>query len=94
MSERDGFTGGFLAGAVVGGLVGGILGSVLASRVKKSATGEQAMLTQNNDTPLRLDSEESMEMARRNLEAKIAQLNTAIDDVRQQLGSVNHNSHD
>jgi hypothetical protein len=30
-----------------------------------------------------------MEVARRSLEDKIAQLNDAIDDVRQQLGGVN-----
>jgi hypothetical protein len=30
-----------------------------------------------------------MEVARRGLEDKIAQLNDAIDDVRQQLGTVN-----
>jgi prefoldin subunit 5 len=39
-----------------------------------------------------LNSEESIEAARRSLEDKIAQLNTAIDDVRQQLGKVNGNT--
>ena len=33
-------------------------------------------------------SEESIELARHGLEDKIAQLNLAIDDVTQQLGSV------
>jgi hypothetical protein len=33
-------------------------------------------------------------MARRSLEDKIAQLNLAIDDVRQQLGSVQENGSD
>jgi chromosome segregation ATPase len=36
-----------------------------------------------------LKAEESIEVARRSLEDKIAQLNTAIDDVRQQIGTVN-----
>jgi hypothetical protein len=34
-------------------------------------------------------TEEGMEAARLGLEAKIAQLNDAIDDVRQQLGYIN-----
>lgn len=33
-----------------------------------------------------------MEMARRSLEDKIAQLNATIDEVRQQLGNVNGNA--
>ena len=36
--------------------------------------------------------EDHMETARLSLEDKIAQLNQAIDDVRQQLGTVNSNS--
>jgi hypothetical protein len=35
-----------------------------------------------------------MEIARRNLEDKIARLNLAIDDARQQLGTVNENGID
>jgi len=42
----------------------------------------------------RLTPEEGMEVARRSLEDKIAQLNLAIDDVRQQLGSVQENGSD
>ncbi len=94
MSQKDGFTGGFLVGALMGGLVGGILGTALASKIRKPSSPDKQALPDKDDIPLRLDSQESMEMARRNLEAKIAQLNSAIDDVRQQLGSVNHNSHD
>lgn len=88
MSQRDGFTGGFLAGAVVGGLVGGVLGVVLANRSRRSLedTDNQAFLEGVRNG--RLTPEEGMEMARRSLENKIAQLNLAIDDVRQQLGSV------
>jgi hypothetical protein len=40
---------------------------------------------------LRAATEQNMEVARRGLEDKIAQLNDAIDDVRQQLGTVNGN---
>jgi hypothetical protein len=35
------------------------------------------------------DPADSIESTRRSLETKIAQLNLAIDDVRQQLGTVN-----
>lgn len=99
MSQRDGFTGGFLAGVVVGGLVGGVLGALVAAqRNSDSNETEQSLL--NSGTPetkavkgrkSRLKAEESIEAARRSLEDKIAQLNTAIDDVRQQLGTVNGN---
>lgn len=88
MSQRDGFTGGFLAGALIGGLVGGVVGALAASRrspeERRNDTSLEANPTDNPDLPL--------EGARRSLESKIAQLNLAIDDVRQQLGSVNGKS--
>jgi Na+/glutamate symporter len=94
MSQRDGFASGFVAGAVLGGLVGGVLGAVLVNRGRKSLEeGENSLLL--TETPnARLHPEESMEIARRNLEDKIARLNLAIDDVRQQLGTVNENGID
>lgn len=94
MSQRDGFAGGFLAGAVVGGLVGGVLGTVLANRSRRglAAGDNQSFLEEIRNG--RLTPEEGMEMARRSLEDKIAQLNLAIDDVRQQLGSVQENGSD
>lgn len=98
MSQRDGFTSGFLAGAIVGGLVGGVIGAlVTAQRDNESDEIERPLL---NSSPAkakaikgkrRQKAEESIEVARRSLEDKIAQLNTAIDDVRQQLGTVNGN---
>ncbi|MDJ0527311.1 MAG: hypothetical protein PX634_18730 [Microcystis sp. M53600_WE12] len=94
MSQRDGFAGGFLAGAIVGGLVGGVLGTVLANRSRRGlGDGDnQAFLEEIRNG--RLTPEEGMEVARRSLEDKIAQLNLAIDDVRQQLGSVQENGSD
>ncbi|MBE9126526.1 MULTISPECIES: hypothetical protein [unclassified Coleofasciculus] len=99
MSQRDGFTGGFLAGVVVGGLVGGVLGALVAAqRNGESNETEQSLLNSGvSETKAvkgrksRQKAEESIEAARRSLEDKIAQLNTAIDDVRQQLGTVNGN---
>lgn len=87
MSQREGFAGGFLAGAIVGGIVGGLLGTVIASRANKNKLEDTASLNEAG-SKMRLDTEEDMEMARRSLEDKIAQLNHAIDDVREQLGSV------
>ena len=91
MSQRDNFAVGFLAGTIVGGVVGGIVGSVLAFRGnRENEEGQRSLLKFRKAEPL--DSEESIEIARRTLEEKIAQLNLAIDDVRQQLGSVNGGS--
>lgn len=98
MSERDGFTGGFLTGAVVGGLVGGVIGALVSSagRDRDQQEQEGSWLNSSLDKAKvfregkrQLQAQESIEAARRSLEDKIAQLNTAIDDVRQQLGKVN-----
>ncbi|MEB3175515.1 MAG: hypothetical protein VKN60_10095 [Cyanobacteriota bacterium] len=83
MAQKDNFSGGFLLGALVGGVVGGVVGAVLANR--KSQTSEEKPPLGE----LPLDSEENIELARRRLEDKIAQLNGAIDEVRLQLGTVN-----
>ncbi len=93
MSERNNFSGGFILGSIVGGVIGGVLGTVLASRSEIKTTKKDKSLLQSNPSN-RLDTEESIEIARRSLEDKIAQLNTAIDDVRQQLGAVNNNFND
>lgn len=86
MAQKDNFAGGFLLGTVIGGVVGGILGSVLANRANQtSGEGELADLEAVGN----LDNEENIELARRRLEDKIAQLNLVIDDVRHQLGNVN-----
>lgn len=94
MSDRDGFSGGFLAGALFGGLVGGILGATLTSRLAKSATSDETRRLRDRSNrgelnPQALQSEDDIEAARQILEAKIAQLNSAIDDVRHQLHNVN-----
>jgi hypothetical protein len=87
MSEQNGFGSGFILGSVIGGVVGGLLGTVLATRNDKQTAGGKNYRLQNlRETSL--DSEERIEQARHGLEDKIAQLNLAIDDVRQQLGTV------
>lgn len=102
MSQREGFTSGFLAGAVVGGVVGGLIGALVAGQRDNDTNETEPTLlnsTRLETKPLKgrkrqLKAEESIEVARRSLEDKIAQLNTAIDDVRQQLGTVNGNAQD
>lgn len=98
MSQQDNFVGGFLVGTVVGGVLGGVLGALAASRIQSSVNRTESRLTANGDSlgfgEFDQATEESMEAARLGLEAKIAQLNDAIDDVRQQLGGINgHTEH-
>ena len=100
MSQQDNFSTGFLLGAVVGGVVGGVLGSILVKRlpddevtvekreqlpeVKKPAKRPLRSAPVNQEEQALANSD----TARRSLEDKIAQLNDAIDDVRDQLKRV------
>lgn len=89
MSNQDNFAGGFFLGALVGGVVGGVLGAALTSaRLNEAALPEE---TKRKKREIKPSSEKSIEQARRGLEDKIAQLHDAIDDVRQQLSTVNSN---
>ncbi|MCW6036003.1 hypothetical protein K4A83_06915 [Spirulina subsalsa FACHB-351] len=91
MSQRDGFTGGFLTGVILGGIVGGIVGALAASRRSGEHESRESSSLDGAVGEGPELSEASMEHARRSLEHKIAQLNLAIDDVREQLSSVNGN---
>ena len=86
MSQQNNFGSGFILGSIVGGVVGGVLGTVFASRKEKPVTGIDTRIREANEVAF--GTEESIELARNGLETKIAQLNLAIDDVREQLGSV------
>jgi gas vesicle protein len=91
MSQQNGFSNGFVLGSLVGGVVGGILGTVLATRKEKQiGKTDYHQLETNQEMPF--STQESIELARHGLEDKIAQLNSAIDDVRQQLGTVKASS--
>jgi ABC-type siderophore export system fused ATPase/permease subunit len=100
MSQRDGFASGFIVGTIVGGLVGGVIGALVATgRDNEGEEGEGSLLNSGHkelkamkSRKRQLKAEEEIEVARRSLEDKIAQLNMAIDDVRQQLGTVNGNA--
>ncbi|MFM7469947.1 MAG: hypothetical protein ACKO5P_00315 [Nodosilinea sp.] len=86
MSQQGSFVGGFLFGAVVGAALGGIVGVLATSRSQSQRARSDS---EANLEDLDLPPEESMEAARLGLESKIAQLNEAIDEVRQQLGGMN-----
>ncbi|BBD55418.1 hypothetical protein NIES204_27260 [Planktothrix agardhii NIES-204] len=92
MGNRDGFTSGFFLGATLGGLVGGVLGVVLANRINNQDRVDSLLEIQGKSGKATKLTGDNMETARLGLEDKISQLNQAIDDVRQQLGSVNGNS--
>jgi gas vesicle protein len=95
MSQQDNFSSGFFLGAIVGGVVGGVFGAWLTAQ----RLGEEMEPSGKSELPdaksrrrkssLKPSSEQNIELARRSLEDKIAQLNDAIDDVRQQLSTVN-----
>ena len=89
MSENK-FGSGFLIGSILGGVVGGVLGTLLATRdtdTNNKVSSDRSLA--EGTPPLEFASEAEMEIARHNLEDKIAQLNSAIDEVRHQLSSVN-----
>lgn len=98
MSQQDNFSGGFLLGALVGGITGGVLGALLASRRWGEEPAEEPRLNSEQPAPKinkakrrslkSANGYSDIEAARRSLEDKIAQLNEAIDDVRQQLGGM------
>ncbi len=93
MSQKDNFGGGFIVGSIVGGLVGGLLGALLTTRDETAESNDNFNL-RGGEAPLDISSAESIEEARHSLEDKILQLNTAIDEARQQLKSVNDSSQD
>ncbi|WP_204104984.1 MULTISPECIES: hypothetical protein [Spirulina sp. CCY15215] len=92
MSQQDGFASGFIFGAIVGGAIGGIVGALAASKrselnANTLQSNEDEILSPSQSSAKFENSEESIEIARHSLEAKIAQLNSAIEEVRQQLSS-------
>lgn len=97
MGQQNGFGSGFILGSIIGGVVGGLLGTALVNRNEKNVIDQQSPTSARYpdlpDSPeMSLSSEEDIELARHSLEDKIAQLNLAIDDVKQQLSSVQSNT--
>ncbi|MEO0535869.1 MAG: hypothetical protein AAF215_18595 [Cyanobacteria bacterium P01_A01_bin.123] len=96
MSQQDNFASGFIAGAFVGGVVGGVIGVLVSSRLNQDEgdnASDRSLINRSESGQSFEDmTEAGMEIARQGLESKIAQLNEAIDDVRQQLDNVNGHS--
>jgi len=89
MSQGN-FTGGFLLGALFGGVLGGVMGALAAQRFIQEDSPELDFGELSDELKRNLSSvtqEERMELARRGLEDKIAQLNSAIEDVRSQMNN-------
>lgn len=89
MSNQNNFAGGFLTGAIFGGIVGGIVGAAIVSTRYKELAPDATEALKRKKQPRKVAAESDIEEARQGLEAKIAQLNDAIDDVREQLNDVN-----
>ncbi len=90
MSQHN-FVGGFVTGALVGGIVGSVVGVLASNRRHNLNADDFTQLSEEERRQLETATpDERMEIARRGLEDKIAQLNTAIEDVRVQMGSINH----
>ncbi|MGB3616357.1 MAG: hypothetical protein WBA10_21375 [Elainellaceae cyanobacterium] len=83
--QQDNFMGGFLIGTIVGGVLGGLTGVLASSRLSNGPSAEHS---DERSRTVNSVGSRRMESTRRGLEDKIAQLNDAIDDVRQQLNSV------
>jgi hypothetical protein len=94
MSQQGSFVSGFLLGTLIGAALGGVVGALTASRRQSTSSPDQfpgARLQEGSLAFGEFDAngDDSVEAARLGLEAKIAQLNEAIDEVRQQLGGIN-----
>ncbi len=82
---------GVVLGAAVGGVLGGLVGVVVGSRLAKAKAEDRlspkdSVNGLNGTAPHGLDgSKAPVEESRRTLEDQIAQLNDAIDAVRDQL---------
>lgn len=90
MSKRNNFAGGLLVGSVVGGLVGTFVGIVLGSRSSDYMAKDNNQSSDNLPVSDYSNQLETVNNPPVSLEAKIAELNTAIDDMRHKLNLV-HN---
>ena len=92
MSNKNGFVSGLIAGAAVGSLLGGFLGILVGTSISDDADlAENLLDSQDTEKQKSIKELDSTEVAHQSLEAQIAQLNQAIDEVRQQIGDVNGN---
>ncbi|XP_042507943.1 uncharacterized protein LOC122084024 [Macadamia integrifolia] len=75
----------FIGGFVLGGIVVGTLGCVYAPQISKALAGADRKDLMRKLPKFIYDEEKALEKTRKILTEKIAQLNSAIDDVSSQL---------
>ncbi|XP_010539029.1 PREDICTED: uncharacterized protein LOC104813181 [Tarenaya hassleriana] len=80
-------TGLFVGGFILGGLIVGALGCVYAPQISKALAGADRKDLMRKLPKFIYDEEKALEKTRKVLAEKIAQLNSAIDDVSSQLRS-------
>ncbi|XP_020598908.1 uncharacterized protein LOC110038407 [Phalaenopsis equestris] len=83
--ERANSAGVFIGGFVLGGLIVGTLGCVFAPEISKVLTGADRKDLMRKLPKFIYDEEKALEKTRKILTEKIAQLNSAFDDVSSQL---------
>ncbi|KZV40841.1 hypothetical protein F511_29193 [Dorcoceras hygrometricum] len=84
---RSGGTSLFVGGFVLGGLIVGTLGCVYAPQISKALTGADKKDLMKKLPKFIYDEEKALEKQRKKLSEKIEQLNSAIDNVSNQLRS-------
>ncbi|ESQ33283.1 hypothetical protein EUTSA_v10005036mg [Eutrema salsugineum] len=85
--DSSGSTGLFVGGFILGGLIVGALGCVYAPQISKAIAGADKKDLMRKLPKFIYDEEKALEKTRKVLAEKIAQLNSAIDDVSSQLKS-------
>ncbi|KAI3699287.1 hypothetical protein L2E82_43507 [Cichorium intybus] len=75
----------FVGGFVLGGIVVGTLGAIYAPQISKALAGADRKDLMRKLPKFIYDEEKALEKTRKILTEKIAQLNSAIDDVSSQL---------
>ncbi|CAN8302530.1 unnamed protein product [Cochlearia groenlandica] len=85
--ESSGSTSLFVGGFILGGLIVGALGCVYAPQISKAIAGADKKDLMRKLPKFIYDEEKALEKTRKVLAEKIAQLNSAIDDVSSQLKS-------
>ncbi|XP_075521399.1 uncharacterized protein LOC142554616 isoform X2 [Primulina tabacum] len=87
---RSGSTSLFIGGFVLGGLIVGTLGCVYAPQISKALTGADKKDLMKKLPKFIYDEGKALEKQRKKLSENIEQLNSAIDEVSNQLISEEH----
>ncbi|ATS19643.1 hypothetical protein L5470_01445 [Synechococcus sp. PCC 6717] len=86
-NRGDRFGWGFLAGALFGGIAGSLISLLLKEKLTEISTTNAVPLKGAKAGDLNSSDETLMESMRLELEAKIAQINEAVDDLQSRLST-------